>query len=442
MTGRFNYVMALFLPVWLLLSACVKEEMEGGGVPAGERVALALQIAVDEGNGLLPQTKADAYLEKGELINSLTAFIVDEYGYIETVVPFSFTDAQKGLMATGDLDGCVSDKFLIYPGSYTIYAFANCDKLIEMAEVLTMKNGRLTAYLPETITWNGGADFQPGATTGFIPMSGTKGFTVSNQGGTVTVSLERLLSKIQLSFRNSTDQEVMVNSWKLDGFNTKINLFKQNAIQAMVNAWPIGQTYSPALSVTSKATVNVAEPTWFYVSESKSAGGFAMTLNASKTGGQDKTESTSRKELPRNSVWPIEILFSDYYLTLAVQGENPPIGGYPALTTQESLTNSLTCAIIGGGPFTLTPTLKATASEKTVPAVTWSIGTVSNSLVTGLTVSENTIVGRMAGSPIMGGEGNSTLISECTFTLTASSSGTTIASFDITLTFKDIFSNP
>lgn len=441
MTGRNRYICALFLSLLFGLGSCTEENLiDEGGTPSGEQVALSLQIGVSEGNDVSLQTKA-TNAEKGELISTLKAFIVNEYGYIETVVPFTFADAQKAEMATGDLASCLSDKFLLYPGTYTIYAFANCEKLSEMEEVLKTTRGKLT--LPDVVTWPYQAAFQPGGTEGFIPMSGEKSFTVGYEGGTVSVSLVRLLSKIQVSFRNTTAKNVTVDSWSLEEFNTKINLFQQNSIQAMAsNAWPIGKSYtSSPITIEAEEKSGVTEK-WFYVTESKMSNGFAITLKSSKTGSEGKTEYTSTKKLSRNHIWPIEILFSDYYLVLSVQGENPPIGGYPAVTTKESLTNTLTCNIVGGGPFVLTPTLKATAEEKNVPEVTWSVSDPSNELIKELSVVEGKgqIVGRMAGSPIVvETEDEEKLVSDSNFTLTAKVGDKELASFTITLTFVDIF---
>lgn len=310
-----------------------------------------------------------------------------------------------------------------------------------MEEVLKTTRGKLT--LPDVVTWPYQAAFQPGGTEGFIPMSGEKSFTVGYEGGTVSVSLVRLLSKIQVSFRNTTAKNVTVDSWSLEEFNTKINLFQQNSIQAMAsNAWPIGKSYtSSPITIEAEEKSGVTEK-WFYVTESKMSNGFAITLKSSKTGSEGKTEYTSTKKLSRNHIWPIEILFSDYYLVLSVQGENPPIGGYPAVTTKESLTNTLTCNIVGGGPFVLTPTLKATAEEKNVPEVTWSVSDPSNELIKELSVVEGKgqIVGRMAGSPIVvETEDEEKLVSDSNFTLTAKVGDKELASFTITLTFVDIF---
>ncbi|MBQ8530576.1 MAG: FimB/Mfa2 family fimbrial subunit [Parabacteroides sp.] len=442
MTGRNRYICALFLSLLFGLGSCTEENLiDEGGTPSGEQVALSLQIGVSEGNDVSLQTKA-TNAEKGELISTLKAFIVNEYGYIETVVPFTFADAQKAEMATGDLASCLSDKFLLYPGTYTIYAFANCEKLSEMEEVLKTTRGKLT--LPDVVTWPYQAAFQPGGTEGFIPMSGEKSFTVGYEGGTVSVSLVRLLSKIQVSFRNTTAKDVTVDSWSLEEFNTKINLFQQNSIQAMTSeAWSIGKSYtSSPITIEAEEKSGVTEK-WFYVTESKMNDGFAITLNSSKIGSEGK-KYTSTKTLSRNHIWPIEILFSDYYLVLSVQGENPPIGGYPAVTTKESLTNTLTCNIVGGGPFVLTPTLRATAEEQTVPEVTWSVSAPSNKLIQELSVvvveGKSQIVGCMAGSPIVvGAEDGEKLVSDSNFTLTAKVGDKELASFTITLKFEDIF---
>ena len=107
--------------------------------------------------------------------------------------------------------------------------------------------------------------------------------------------------------------------------------------------------------------------------------------------------------------------------------------------TDGSAITSLECNIIGGGPFTLTPTLTEVESNKTMTVATWEVTNKSeNNLVMDLEVKNGIVVGRMAGSPVQGND--NTLISSYSFDLTArGSDGIAIATFPIVLQFKDIF---
>lgn len=92
-----------------------------------------------------------------------------------------------------------------------------------------------------------------------------------------------------------------------------------------------------------------------------------------------------------------------------------------------------------GGPFRLQATLEATGNIKIPQTITWSYepSEGGHTLVKDLEVSPDGIItGTMAGSPVVA-DGKE--ISEYTFSLIASDSKDVIASFKLTLKFKDKF---
>ena len=137
----------------------------------------------------------------------------------------------------------------------------------------------------------------------------------------------------------------------------------------------------------------------------------------------------------------LNLWINGYTLALKLIGENPPIGGYPEVTTSPEGTSF---TVYGGGPFTIEiGDLKSLEnSTQHVPNITeWKIsgltGKDEDHLLVGETVDEKLqisnkrITGRMVGAAKPG--------ASVTFKLEAISNGQTVSIFPITLQFAEIF---
>ena len=146
------------------------------------------------------------------------------------------------------------------------------------------------------------------------------------------------------------------------------------------------------------------------------------------------TRSTENKIVERNHIWNLNLWVCGYSLTLTLKGENPPIGGYPVLTSK--LEDGLSGTLYGGGPFTIEIGELQSLNEGTpVPKdIQWSIEDIENPdwLIGDLKLTSTTITGRMAGYAI-------SAASPLTFKLKATSGGRTISVFPVTLKFEEIF---
>lgn len=437
MTIRNYLLSGLLLVLGYCLTACSEENYIPGEEAQGQPVSMQLQIGMASGEPLGPLTRAaddiDTDPQEGELIHSLKVFITSTDNRVEQVVPFTFTSEQETEMAAGNLSKCTSDPFTILTGSKIIYAFANCEGLLD-DYIENVSEGDILD-LPTTITWNGGASWTPSADNGFIPMSVKQPVTISDHSDQVSVELVRLLSKLYVSFHNTTDKDVTVSNWNVGQFNTTINLFRGNEIAALSST-----PWSVPASTTKPFTVSTSddntEPYLFYVSESAMNGGFEINVTqGSGSDSEEKKRYTNRTEIPRNRIWPLAIYFSNFSLAMKIESENPPIGGYPTVMSDAS--DGVNCTIKGGGPFTLQPTLESTSSEAVPSQVTWNIVTgeeTNNSLlVKDLKVEGNTITGVM--------EGAATKDESYSFTLQALDGDRVVASFTVTLKFADIFEN-
>ena len=88
------------------------------------------------------------------------------------------------------------------------------------------------------------------------------------------------------------------------------------------------------------------------MNESEKDDGFEVVLETNSTGTDlshdaDFHNGTKRtsfvKRIPRNHVWNLRLVFASYQLTLGIEGENPPIGGYPDVMTSENGLTNLYC---------------------------------------------------------------------------------------------------
>ena len=442
MTIRNYLLSGLLLVLGYCLTACSEENYIPGEEAQGQPVSMQLQIGMASGEPLGPLTRAagdiDTKPQDGELIHSLKVFITSTDNRVEQVVPFTFTSEQEDDMETGDLAGCTSDPFTILTGSKIIYAFANCEGLLD-DYIENVSEGDVLS-LPATITWDGDADWTPSADNGFIPMSVKQPVIISDHSDQVSVQLVRLLSKLYVSFHNTTSEDVTVNDWSVGKFNTTINLFRGDGIAALSNnAWPVPLSSDNMESFTVPQGEDGGTGTYdkqfmFYVSESAMSDGFE--INVTQGSGQtseEKKRYTNRTEIPRNRIWPLAIYFSNFSLKMKIESENPPIGGYPTVMSDAS--DGVNCAIKGGGPFTLTPTLESTSGVNVPRPLTWKIEppteTGNTPLVRELNVEDNKITGIMNGAATENESYN--------FMLQAWNGNQVIAEFQVTLTFEDLW---
>ena len=180
-----------------------------------------------------------------------------------------------------------------------------------------------------------------------------------------------------------------------------------------------------------------------YVFESSMQDGFKLDFETTSQGNvyhdpemHSGTRSTKNTEVKRNHIWNLNLWVCGYTLTLKLEGENPPIGGYPVMTWEEM--KGLSGTLYGGGPFTIEIGELQSLNEGTpVPEnIQWSIESesVENSelLIDKLELTDTTIKGRMAGHPV---DGKTVL----TFKLQATSNSRMISVFPVTLKFAEIF---
>ena len=327
-------------------------------------------------------------------------------------------------------------------GTKRIYAFANWESLKNetLEAVIEAEEGDEMPKLPEEVSWpDGGFDPENGV---YLPMSYFETWELSSSVKK-TIRLTRLVSRLQVKVTNATNHGLKLDKLTLGTFNTSTYLLggsspiKDGDKTNVVGFLPEQTTTLDPME--DNGTLKAYTSGWMYVFESSMQDGFELNFKTTSEGnvyhGSDMhsgTRFTKNTEVKRNHVWNLNLWVCGYSLTLRLEGKNPPIGGYPVLTSElEGLKGTL----YGGGPFTIEiKEFQSLNKETPVPNdVKWSIEDIENSewLIENLKLTGTTITGRMAGYAIKA--------KPLTFKLIATSGNRPISVFPVTLSFAEIF---
>lgn len=441
------------LPVLACLLAfltfgCASGERGANGDPdLPEMVEVNLQVGVSDASGALQTKASDANALEGEQINSLVVFIVDASGKVEKKFQPDLTGDEQAKV--GNLTNWSSGSFEITGGVKQIYAFANWESLNNetLNKAIATAEGQEMPKLPETVSWKNNS-FDPNNNK-FLPMSFSETWTVSS-GTKKKIELVRLVSRLKVTVKNEAGHIIKVKSIKISPFNISSYLFDKSTNDILPTdekkSWNTDNIIQNEVSLNNNESLDNLN--WIYVNESEEDKGFKVELETISEGNNfthqndfhGGTKYTSFiKQIPRNHFWKLNLVFASYKLTLGIEGQNPPIGGYPDVTTSITDVDNLVCNIIGGGPFTLTIIkLESLENNKSYDTnnLKWSIAQTNdanNLLVDALSISGTKITGRMAGA--------ATDSQTATFILEGrNTEENRTLSFTVTLRFADIFS--
>lgn len=450
MKGRLNPYRNLSAVVCLLAFlafGCVSGEKGGSGdLDLPEMVEVDLQVGIADVAPSL-QTKADEgeEVEKkdenalpGEQINSLAVLIVNNSTQkIEKKFLPDLTNDEKALK--GELTSWTSEEFRLPQGTKRIYAFANWESLKNetLKAVIAAEEGDEIPKLPEEVSWPEGG-FDPKQEV-YLPMSYAETWEVSSSVKK-RIELTRLVSRLQVKVANATNHSLRLDVLTFGSFNKRTLLFggsiKDWSEKSYLNFLPAAETKT-LQPMDDKEMVYTSD--WMYVFESQD--GFKLDFKTTSLGDgfyhdpdmHSGTRSTQNTEVKRNHIWNLNLWVCGYNLDLTLKGENPPIGGYPVMTSK--LVDGLSGTLYGGGPFTIEiGELQSLNKGTPVPeGIQWSIENIENQnwLIGDLKLTGTTITGRMAGYAIS--------VNPLTFKLKATSGGRTISVFPVTLKFEEIF---
>lgn len=234
----------------------------------------------------------------------------------------------------GNLKSWVSDPFTLPEGTYTVYAFANIDTYYNnlWGSLTGLRDNENLSDLKvdiDNIVLEDPAAKLNFAEDKFIPMSAKQQVVVTAATKSISIGLDRLVSKIRMSISGKANTKVTALSF--GGYADKITLFSEKPLE--------GETY------TTTKTITVPEGGWsldndgkltipdFYVNSSPDGHPFNVSVTTDEMNGITYEATTSRDELPRNSIFPLTLQLNDYGLDLAAQCWVSPIGSLPVEVT-------------------------------------------------------------------------------------------------------------
>ena len=370
-----NYLKHIFrkaLYLWpclcvVLAASCMEEEQ--CDTCSKYPVKVQLNITAEEEHSL--NTRATEVGQNHEYINTLCVLLVKGGKVVKKLLPdLSANDAAK----TGDLKNYTSELFELESGGYTVYAFANMSEtyLSEWPRISGLAKGADVSadYFSNMVLTNPAdtLDFS----RYFIPMSAKQDVTVDASTRSISIGLDRLVSKIRI---NVTPTDVKVNSLTFGGCANGVKLFAD------------GGTAS-SIVYDVKKTMNFTNPQStvadFYVNATEESGHpFSVELTTNEHSGTTYEAVTSRSELPRNSIFPLTLLLNQYGLELTAQCWVSPIGHVPVPVKVSLDPDTYEVVVPEGCQFAFTVSSVQT-SDGTVVATPSSKWTIQSSTIPGI----------------------------------------------------------
>lgn len=385
----------------VLLSSCYTDEYDGCPTDGQQPVAVRLNISAGEPGDLNGTRAAGDLVEggDGEFMHTLYIYIVDSSGRL--VKKFENPLEGSALASTGDVKSWQTRKFTLEPGTYTVFAFANID---EYQGWVNDEDTQLSGYefIHDEFKEEGGLsdtfyDFRlvdPASKINFnngmfIPMSAKEEITITenydlNSVNTIDIGLDRLVTKVKMTINDAAENIPANSTITFGNYSENVPLMGKDDNE---NVDYFTTYFGERTKSTTIKNVNSGDVQTFYVNETLDGAEkpFTVTLSTKNSSGVSTyTATTERTELPRNSIYPLTLTFSDFGISITPRAWLEVLGiGYKVEYTPEK-DDVYRVELATGSYFELTP--KAiTAGDDTISVVTWK-WTQDGNLPTGYVV--------------------------------------------------------
>lgn len=323
----------------------------------------------------------------GEYISRLYVFIVDQSGKLvwKSLAPELEDDIQA---KNGNVRSWTSDIVEIPSGTYTVYAFANLDSYYSTfwASLTGWEVGTTISQLPDGVTsiddivLTGDPASKIDLKDYFIPMSAKEDVTVTPATTSISIGLDRLVSKVTINVLGTPG--TTINGITFGGYADRIGLFEDTQVDGV--QYNASATIPSSFELNAGANQYAAAAGQLYVNSSALRNeGYNVTLTTDEMGGTTYQATTQLSELPRNSVFPLILQLSDFALDFTARCWLSPIGAEPTpviVTLVSEDTYSLT--LPEGSQFELTLNgINTDNTPATNVSCTWSF---DESTVSGL----------------------------------------------------------
>lgn len=395
------YKAMFWLLPWLcavpLASCSFDDDIDTGGDNAP--ATLQLSITAREEGDLNTRVGTEVGQDSEYMHNLLVLFIQNGKVVKKFLPDLRYDEAAK----VGNLKTWESEKFTLTPGTYTVYAFANIDTYYD-GHWGSLTGLEENAQIPDGVDIdNIVLEDNPASkldfVTYFIPMSAKEDVTVTSDTRKVSIGLDRLVSKIRMSISGKAGTKVTALSF--GGYADKIGLFSDtqvNNMQYTCQHIVLNGEESQSIQLNDGGTYQFAD---FYVNSSPENSGYTVTLETDEKNGTTYTATTARKELPRNSIYPLSLNLTGYDVTLDLHCWVSPIGNVPVEVKLSPNPDYYTCTIPEGCQFEFT--VGVTPSGTTTIEYLKSAWTFDKESITGLafdnyTEGDTTVKGHVTAS--------------------------------------------
>lgn len=400
------YKAMLWLLPWLcavpLASCSFDDDIDQGG---DGTATLQLSITAREEGDL--NTRADEVGTNGEYMHNLCVLIVDGTNVVTKKLLPNTDDEFAGNTAAqqGNLKSWVSDPFTLPEGTYTVYAFANIDTYYNnlWGSLTGLRDNENLSELNvdiDNIVLEDPAAKLNFAEGKFIPMSAKQTVVVTAATKSISIGLDRLVSKIRMSISGKANTKVTALSF--GGYADKITLFSDKTLE--------GATYTTTKNITvpgdgtlkadGTGTTGTLVIPDFYVNSSPADHKFNVSVTTDEMNGITYEATTSRGELPRNSIFPLTLQLNDYGLDLAAQCWVSPIGSLPVEVQITGFDNTYQIVVPEGCQFEFTVNgINGATAGVTDLSCTWNMPDgVSGIAFDGETTGVTTVKGHVTAS--------------------------------------------
>ena len=401
---RYLYKAMFWLLPWLCavpLASCsfdddIVESREG---PA----TMQLSITAREEGNLNTRAGSVEIGQDHEYMHNLLVLFIQDGKVVKKFLPdLRYNEAAQ----EGNLKEWVSGDFTLDPGTYTVYAFANIDTYYD-GQWGSLTGLEENASIPNDVNIDNIVLDDPAAKLNFaegkfIPMSAKEEVTVTSDTRNISIGLDRLVSKIRMSITGNAGTKVTALSF--GGYADKIGLFSDtqvNDIQYTCQHIVLNGEENQSIQLSKDGTYQFAD---FYVNSSPANSGYKVTLNTDEKNGTTYTATTTRKVLPRNSIFPLVLNLTGYEVSLDLHCWVSPIGNVPVEVELSPDPDYYTYTIPEGCQFEFTVGVTPVSSSGT-PAVTnlKSAWTFDKTKITGLvfdnyTEGDTTVKGHVTAS--------------------------------------------
>lgn len=287
--------------------------------------------------------------QNSEYMHNLCVLLVSNNTVVKKLLP----DLQSNIAAmSGNLRAWNSKPFTVMPGTYTVYAFANINTyysglwgsltgIQENDDISSLNIDRLIIDNPASKL-----DF----VDYFIPMSAKKTVTVTPATKSISIGLDRMVSKIRMSITGKPGANV--KELTFGGYADKVTLFQDAALS--------GESYGTVRNIQLPADASTIDAQGrllvsdFYVNASPAGHSFAVSISTDEISGVTYKAMTARNELPRNSIFPLTLQLNEYGLDLAARCWVSPIGSLPVEVSVSGFDNTYMIEIPEGCQFEFT----------------------------------------------------------------------------------------